>query len=105
MTEYHLESAYYDRRQPDHLWCLHCQRTYPWGAYRDIQGFQMCPYDGCDGSTVLDGIDWAEIRRYNPEYPEVPTEGVVYEDNGPPDDDDEMDEDGITDSYIDDFIN
>ena len=40
----------------------------------------MCPYDGCDGSTVLDGIDWAEIRRYNPEYPEIPIKGVVYPD-------------------------
>jgi hypothetical protein len=87
-----------------YLWCLHCERAYKYGEYRlEYLGFsaadlkhmrrcrvseeditdaqkplQMCPYLGCDGSTVLDGMDWDWVRGYHPEYPEVPELGCVY---------------------------
>jgi hypothetical protein len=68
-------------------WCLHCERAYPASRYRTevskgIDGetvvLKMCPYEGCGGSTYLDGWHWSEIRRANPSYPREPVEGVVY---------------------------
>jgi len=62
-----------------HLWCLHCERAYKWGQFREIDGLQYCPYDGCDGDTVMDGWRWEEIVEANPDYPDVPVLGKVYE--------------------------
>lgn len=87
-----------------YLWCLHCERAYKYGTYREetiklsesdladmrkhgcpedtVKGlqetFQMCPYDGCDGSTVFDGWDWEDVRKHHPGYPEVPELNKVY---------------------------
>lgn len=66
-----------------YLWCLHCERAYPDGAFREVtdargETQQMCPYDGCDGDAVIDAWDWAVIRIANPDYPKVPGLGVVY---------------------------
>jgi hypothetical protein len=92
-----------------YLWCLHCERVYPYGAYRRevlrvdkrmprglrkmfeqagmvdvaVKGIencelQMCPYEDCDGDSVLDGMEWEWVRKYHPEYPEVPEYGCVY---------------------------
>lgn len=54
-----------DAHLSDFIWCLHCERTYRRGQYRLVNGFEMCPYPDCDGTTVLDGweitqsiIDW-----------------------------------------------
>lgn len=66
------------RPSSGYVWCLYCERTYEYGWYRAVDGLQMCPYSGCDGSTVLDGLDWAEVRGENPGYPEVPRRNVVY---------------------------
>jgi len=66
------------------LWCLHCGRTYRWGEYRLIEGLQMCPYEGCDGDTVMDGWRWEEVREGNPDYPKTPKRGHVYELNRTP---------------------
>jgi hypothetical protein len=61
------------------LWCLHCERCYQAGEYREIDGLQYCPYEGCDGTTVLDGERWSGLRAKSPpEYPEVPERGTVY---------------------------
>ena len=60
------------------FWCLHCERTYRRGECREIDGLQMCPYDGCDGDTFVDAWSWESIRNSNPEYPVIPLEGVVY---------------------------
>ncbi|MGQ0503572.1 MAG: hypothetical protein ACT4P0_13350 [Panacagrimonas sp.] len=59
-------------------WCLHCERAYPLGSYRQIRDLQMCPYEGCDGDTVMDLWTWQRVREANPGYPEVPELGVVY---------------------------
>jgi hypothetical protein len=60
------------------LWCLHCERTYQRGKYRLVDGCQMCPYPGCDGDTVIDARDWADVCDENPNYSEFPDEGVRY---------------------------
>lgn len=65
-----------------YLWCLHCERTYPDGEYREVsnrgQVYQMCPYDDCDGDAVIDAWDWTRIREAHPEYPKIPESGVLY---------------------------
>jgi hypothetical protein len=59
-------------------WCLHCERTYGIEECRHINDLDMCPYEDCDGDVVWDGLSWEDIRRYHPEYPEVPVKGVKY---------------------------
>jgi len=61
-----------------YLWCIHCQRIYKKGEHRVIGNLKMCPYQGCNGDAVLDGLEWETIREHNPEYPEVPEKGVAY---------------------------
>ena len=72
-----------DCAEDSFLYCIHCERTYQTGQYReqDFPGLvtlQMCPYDGCDGDAVIDAWSWASIRSENPDYPEIPEEGIVY---------------------------
>jgi hypothetical protein len=49
-----------------------------------INGLQMCPYDGCNGDTVMDGWTWESVREGNPDYPRIPRLGHVYELNRTP---------------------
>jgi len=67
-----------EKKRSDYLWCLHCERTYKRGKFRKVGDLQMCPYEGCDGDTVLDAIDWENIRYHHPEYPQIPEEDKVY---------------------------
>jgi hypothetical protein len=60
------------------LWCLHCERCYRAGEYREIDGLQYCPYPDCDGTTVMDGWTWGNIIRHHPEYPKEPEREKVY---------------------------
>lgn len=60
------------------FWCLHCERTYRRGECRVINGLQMCPHEGCDGDTFMDGWPWEKIRTENPQYPVIPLEGERY---------------------------
>lgn len=62
----------------EYQWCLHCERAYKRGSHRMIDGLMMCPYDECDGDTVLDGWDWPSVREDHEDYPEVPEMGKVY---------------------------
>lgn len=62
----------------EYQWCLHCERAYKRGEHRLINCLMMCPYDGCDGDTVMDGWSWPSVRQDHPEYPEVPAIGKVY---------------------------
>lgn len=59
-------------------WCLHCERAYPQGSYRQVRNFQMCPYQGCNGNAVTDLWTWWKVRSDNPGYPQVPELGVEY---------------------------
>ena len=54
------------------FWCLHCERVYRRGECREINGLQMCPYEGCNGDTFMDAWAWEEIRENNPPYPVIP---------------------------------
>jgi DNA-binding CsgD family transcriptional regulator len=40
--------------------------------------FPGCPTEGCKGD-IFDTIDWEDIRKRRPEYPEVPEGGVAYD--------------------------
>jgi hypothetical protein len=60
------------------FWCLHCERTYRRGECREIDGLQMCPYEGCDGDTVCDAWSWESVRSENTQYPVIPSEGEIY---------------------------
>ena len=80
---YHRDNAFADKedRRSDFLWCLHCERTYNRGQYREVNGFQMCPYPDCNGDTVIDAWDWEKVREDREDstkYPIVPKDGVVY---------------------------
>ncbi len=67
-----------------YLYCIHCERTYLNGKFRKTKDehsgeiLQMCPYEDCDGDTVLDAWDWTQILESHPKYPKVPEEGKVY---------------------------
>ena len=67
-----------EEKESDYLWCLHCERTYKRGKFRKVDDLQMCPYEDCDGDTVLDAWDWESVREYHSAYPEIPEEGKVY---------------------------
>lgn len=64
-------------------WCLHCGRTYKKGEIRARMvlryRMQLCAYSDCRGSVAVDGLEWVSVREANPQYPKVPTRGVVYE--------------------------
>lgn|GEM_PF-2028118 len=64
-------------------WCLHCERAYPQGSYRQQGHLQMCPYSGCDGDAVIDLWKWPMVRDKNPSYPMTPDLGVEYALYGP----------------------
>lgn len=62
------------RKLGEWVLCLHCQRAYKIGEYRLDKRFpnlQMCPYEGCDGDTVLDAWDWIHEGE--------PVRGMVYD--------------------------
>ena len=60
------------------VWCLHCERCYKVGEYKDVfvRGFydevyQLCPYPDCDGGP-LDASLW-DVANYG-----EPERGKVY---------------------------
>lgn len=62
---------------PDaYYWCGHCERTYSVGMVRLSSDLQLCPYDDCDGDTVVDARPWREVRSES--MPEIPEWGVEY---------------------------
>ncbi|MGH8507083.1 MAG: hypothetical protein ACRETM_14160 [Stenotrophobium sp.] len=64
-------------------YCIHCERAYPDGVYRQKLSWKLCPYSDCDGDAVIDAWGWKRIRTDNPGYPEVPELGVDYPMYGP----------------------
>lgn len=77
-----------------YLWCLHCERAYKYGEFRIVLGewninrktrarwqskYQMCPYPGCDGDTVMDAQPWEDVSKHGPPgTPAVPELGIIY---------------------------
>ncbi len=91
MLETDREQTFGKRPKGKYMWCLHCERTYEYGKFRVVKvkpftvdhvkyepEYQMCPYEDCDGDTVLDGWDWEDVRQHHPEYPKIPKAGKVY---------------------------
>jgi hypothetical protein len=77
MTQSHY-SVTFNRPDGIWLWCLHCERCYKAGEFRELDGFQYCPYPDCDGTTVLDGWTWDSIRAIHTDYPMEPEREKVY---------------------------
>ena len=44
----------------------------------EIENMPNCPSEGCRGDLSYT-LDWDEVRRHHPEYPEIPEHGVVYD--------------------------
>ena len=64
-------------KQSHHLWCIHCERAYPYGDFRRVDTRHLCPFPDCVGAAAL-AWDWERVRKVNPDYPIMPTPGVVY---------------------------
>ncbi len=64
------------------LLCLHCERAYKDTEFRLIKNgkefLYMCPYEGCDGDTIMDAIDWEDVKQGHSDYPDEPIKGVYY---------------------------
>ncbi len=78
MNESHRDKVFDEKKRSDYLWCLHCERTYLRGKWREQGELQMCPYQDCSGDVVIDAWDWETIRDNKPEYPVVPETGKSY---------------------------
>src|SRR5918994_4481851 len=64
-------------KQPDFMWCIHCERAYQFGDFRRAGSRQLCPYVSCVGASVF-AWDLNKVRAANPGYPAEPSQGVVY---------------------------
>jgi hypothetical protein len=71
------------------IWCWHCKRVSlrrewkqpaPAGsvAYQKPDDRQ-CPYEGCGKSLYSKGRPYPLMREGNPEWPETPERGVIYD--------------------------
>lgn len=78
MQQSHRETVFGETKSGTFLWCLHCERTYEHGKWRNDGDLQMCPYADCNGDAVIDAWDWETVRTSHPEYPLTPTFGVHY---------------------------
>jgi hypothetical protein len=72
------DRAFGKTKRGTHLWCLHCERTYEHGKWRDEDGLQMCPYVGCSGDAVIDAWEWDKVRENHSDYPAIPVFGTRY---------------------------
>ena len=74
---FHSHGEFQRARQPNFLWCIHCERAYQYGEFRQSGNRQLCPYLSCAGAEVF-AWDWQKVRATNPDYPAEPSPGVVY---------------------------
>ncbi len=81
MSKSHRAEAF-GETESGYLWCLHCERAYKENEYRVVwehgDEFQMCHYEDCDGSTVMDGWAWETFRENNTDLPIEPELDKVY---------------------------
>ena len=78
MEKSHRDQVFEEVARSKFLWCLHCERTYKRGKWRNVGDLQMCPYPDCSGDAVIDAWDWASIRDEHPDYPENPEFGKRF---------------------------
>jgi hypothetical protein len=65
------------------MYCMTCERVYRHGQQKQIMDeelevMEMCPYENCDGDTVIGGKEWTWVLSCRPDYPEVPVVGKEY---------------------------
>jgi len=78
MGQYERELAFDDKPESGYLWCLHCERAYEYGKYRQVKDLQMCPYEDCNGDAVTDAWTWDKILESHSEYPSTPESNKKY---------------------------
>jgi hypothetical protein len=63
-----------------YFWCLHCERAFHLVQHRENRRKAKAARNQCwcGSYLALDGWDWGELRRLNPELPEVPVIGERY---------------------------
>lgn len=61
-----------------HLHCSSCLRSFPNGIYRQLGGFNKCPYADCDAAWPSETQDWSTVRLEHPNCPAVPWMAVQY---------------------------
>jgi len=77
--ENNIQSKALGRKVGSWVWCLHCERCYQVGEFKmDESSLELCPYDICDGDTLIDSWSWEKIKELHPEYPDVPEKDKVY---------------------------
>lgn len=69
-------------RCADFLWCMLCERAYRYGTAHNAGTLPGCPYRGCEHNDA-EPWTWTRVRRLNPDYPDQPSQGVVYPLFGP----------------------
>jgi len=71
--------------------CLVCGQAALVDDYKEVEGKKViinhveyeldpvweCPTEGCRG-RFTESLDWDDVRKQHPEYPEIPERGVVY---------------------------
>lgn len=67
-----------DEPASDWYWCLHCERAYPDGCYRQMTTLQMCPYAGCTGDSVIDAWPWQDYAAQHGIVLDLPVLGKRY---------------------------
>jgi len=67
----------------DWLWCKRCHRCYKAVEFRKLttngEIFLLCHYKDCHGDLPLDSRPWNKLIRDNPELPQTPVKGKVYD--------------------------
>lgn len=77
----------------DHyLLCIFCGKAHLDNDYKEAEPKKVminhveykmdilpeCPSEGCRGN-ISESLDWDEVRKHHPEYPEIPEYGAVYD--------------------------
>lgn len=75
----------------DYLVCMDCGRSFAWEetvtmheepfvvnhVLLEPPDWPKCPYEDCAGHATY-AYTWEQVRKYHPEYPEIPEKGVKY---------------------------
>ena len=81
----------YVRGYDHYVLCIFCNKASLSEDYKEVESkkvvinhveYEMpvlpgCPTEGCAGD-ITETIDWEEVRKHHPEYPEIPEHGVEY---------------------------
>lgn len=77
IEELDIEKCFRNSKKTEYSICIHCLRAYPYGYVRLVNSeqlpdvvYQMCPYEGCSGDSVIDAWNWENdnVPVFNKEY-------------------------------------